>query len=199
MNDQQTLRDDLAAIRALMADSQALVHGTWWYQLLWGFLVTLGLVLTWFGEQSGRYGLIAVGWMGVVVVGWTASMIRGRREATEARVQNAASRAFSGIWIGLGVTLTLVGMVSIPTGAVAPDGLPGLLAIVLGAGYFATGFVSGLRGLIFVGVGWWVGGGALLFLQGPNAILGLAALTMLLEIVPALVLRRMEGPGDHGD
>lgn len=199
MNEDKALRNDLATIRALMADSQKLVRGTWWYQLVWGVLITLGLVLTWMGEQSGQYRLIALGWVGVVATGWVASMVRGRRDADRATVQNAASRAFAGIWIGLGVTLTMVGMVSIPTGAVAPDGLPGLLAIVLGAGYFATGFVSGLRGLSLVGVGWWIGGGALLFFQGSSAILGLAALTVLLEIVPALVLRGMEGPRVHGE
>ncbi len=198
MNDDPTLRDDLAAIRALMADSQDLVRGTWWYQMVWGVLITLGLVLTWVGEQSGRFGFIAAVWVGVVVTGWVASMIRGRREAARATVRNAASRAFAGIWIGLGVTLTMVGMVSIPTGAVAPDGLPGLLAILFGAGYFATGFVSGLRGLSLVGVGWWMGGAALLVFQGPSAVLGLAALTVMLEIAPALALRRMERPVASG-
>lgn len=194
MHDEQTIRDDLAAIRTLMTDSQRLVQGTWWYQLVWGLLITLGLVATWFGEQSGRYGLIGAAWVALVVIGWTASFVRGRHEASEAKVRNAASRAFSGIWIGLGVALTMVGMVSIPAGAVAPDGLPGVLAILLGAGYFATGFVSGLRGLIVVSIGWWLGGGALLFFQGPSAILGLAVLTVFLEIAPALVLRGMEGP-----
>ena len=94
--------------------------------------------------------------------------------------------------MGLGVSLTLLAGTAVLTGAVDPRGLPGVVAIIFGGGYFASGFVSGLRWLTGVGVAWWVGGVVLVFWQEPAALLLLAAMALLLEVGPALALRRME-------
>lgn len=194
--DPDDAREDLAAIRALMTDSQRLVRGTWSYQLVWGILATAGLTGTWIAQRTERYDAILLMWVALVAVGWAFSIARSRRDRSSAPVRNAATRAFGGIWMGLGVTLTLIGIVTIPTGAVAPGGLPGILAALLGAGYFASGFLAGLRWMLYVGLAWWLAAGALLVWQGPAAILALAALTVVLEIVPALVLRTFEAPVD---
>lgn len=190
--DESSVREELSAIRALMTDSQRLIRGTWSHQLVWGVLVSVGLALTWAAEQSERYPLIAAVWLGVVVTGWTFSIWWGRTHDAQASVHNTATRAFAGIWVGLGITLTMIGMLTIPTGAVAPDGLPGVLAAILGAGYFASGVLAGMRWLLLVAVAWWLGAAALLVWQGPGTLLGLAALTVAFEVLPALALRRAE-------
>jgi hypothetical protein len=110
-------------------------------------------------------------------------------------VRNVAMRAFGGIWMSLGVTLTLIGSVSVYSGALEPSSLPGVLAVVFGAGYFASGFVAGLVWLSAVGVAWWAGGVGLLFWRTPGNLLVLAAMVVALEVVPALVLRRRERAG----
>ena len=69
--------------------------------------------------------------------------------------------------------------------------MSGVVAIVFGAGYFATGFTAGLRWLQGVGAAWWIGGVGLLLWQSPQGLLALAAMTILLEIGPALRLRQL--------
>ena len=49
--------------------------------------------------------------------------------------------------------------------------------------------------LTAVGVAWWASGVALLFRRGPWGLLVLAVLVLLLEVVPALVLRNRERAG----
>lgn len=198
MEHKPSVQDDLAAIRSLMMSSQRLVRGTWSHQLIWGCLVTVGLVSTWLIERTGRFDLLTGIWIAVLVAGWTFSVVRSRGVESAPPARNVATRAFGGIWIGLGVTLTILGLATIPTGAVAPDGLPGVIATVLGAGYFASGFLAGIWWMSAVGVGWWVGGGLLLIWQGSHALLVLAALTVALEILPALALRAMEAGSADG-
>lgn len=65
---------------------------------------------------------------------------------------------------------------------------------MLGAGYFASGFTAGISWLSAVGA-WWASGVALLFRRGPGGMLVLAVLVLLLEVVPALVLRNRERAG----
>ena len=94
--------------------------------------------------------------------------------------------------MSLGVTLTLLGTVSMFTGAITPQAMSGIVAIVFGSAYFATGFVGDLRWIQGVGAAWWVGGVGLLLRPGPDGLLVLALMTVLLEIGPSLRLRQMQ-------
>jgi len=183
--------EELAWIRSLMSESQSFLSGTWKHQLVWGLIATVGLVATWFAIQTGSYGSIPWGWAVLIAVGWAYSLL-SERSGSRHEVRNVAGRAFGGLWMGLGGTLTLLGGLSLTTGVIEGALLTGLVPIVFGAGYFASGYLAGLRWLSGVGVAWWAGGVALLFWDSPDAILALAAMTATLEMGPALVLQQIE-------
>jgi hypothetical protein len=189
--EEATAREELAWIRSLMDQNQRFLRGTWRHQFVWGLVGTVGLVGTWLAVRTQSTGWIPWIWVICVGSGWAYSLpfSRGRRSVGPPRVRSAASRAFGGIWMALGVTLTLLGTVSMFSGAIEPRAMPGIVAVVFGSAYFATGFVGGLRWIQIVGVTWWIGGVGLLFQQGPDALLVLAAMTVALEIGPALRLR----------
>jgi hypothetical protein len=191
-----TVHEELAAIRSLMADSQSFLRGTWPHQLAWGVIGTTGVLATWIALGAGSYSATVWIWGVLVAHVWIFSFAVMRRGDGGAPVRNVASRAYGGIWIALGVTLTILGTMTAGVGAVDPLGLPGLIAVVFGAGYFASGWLAGLRWLTAVGVVWWVAGVALLIWSDPRGLLVLAALTLLLEVGPALALRRMERTAD---
>jgi hypothetical protein len=193
-----TVHEELAAIRSLMADSQSFLYGTWPHQLTWGAVGITGVVATWVALGAEAYGATVWIWGVLVCVGWAFSFALMRRGPGGAPVRNVASRAYGGIWIALGITLTILGTLTVGVGAVDPLGLPGLIAVVFGAGYFASGWLAGLRWLTAVGVCWWVAGVGLLVWSDPRGLLALAALTLLLEVGPALALRRMERAADTG-
>lgn len=187
-----TAREELASIRALMDESQGFLTGTWPHQLVWGILGCAGLVATWWSVVTSRFGLTPWVWAAVLALGWIHSLVRVRRAGSPGPVRNVATRAFGSIWLALGVTLTLLASASLIAGAMDPRGLPGVIATLFGAGYYASGFLAGLRWLRRVGMAWWVGGAVLLVWQEPESLLVLALMTVCLEIGPALALRRME-------
>lgn len=195
--DPSTPQQELRAIRSLMADSQAYLAGTWRHQLAWGCLTTVGLLGTWASTLTGAYGVVNWLWAGVLIVGWTGSLTL-ERTRTPPPVRNAAGRAFAGVWLGTGVALTLTGTVAVWSGSLAPAALPGMLAVLFGAGYFASGFLAGLGWMGWTALAWWIGGAALLWWPGPHALLVLAAMVLLLEVAPALVLRYRERAGSAG-
>lgn len=187
-----TAREELAWIRSLMDQSQAFLCGTWRHQLLWGVVGTVGLAGSWNAVRVGRFTDIPWIWLVALGLGWVSSMRVARHQATHAAVRSVAARAFGGIWLALGVSLTLLGAATIVFGAIDPPALSGIVAIIFGAGYFASGFTAGLRWIQAVGVAWWIGGAALLIWRGPDAMLVLAGMTLLLEVGPALRLRSIE-------
>ncbi len=187
--DQDAGREELAEIRSLMAESQGLLTGSWRHQLVWGLLTAFAVLGIWVANRLEW--LPAPVWILVVaiVLGWMYSLLFAQRRDP---VGNVAARAFGGIWLGLGVTLTLIFVVPTLTGAVARESLPGLMAFVFGAGYFSSGFLSGLRWLSAVGFAWWVSGVALLVWRGVDSLLALGVLLVALQVLPALKLRSME-------
>lgn len=187
-----TAREELAWIRALMDQSQTFLCGTWRHQFLWGLVAMAGLVGSWSAGQTERYALIGWIWLGAGMLGWAGSLRLARRDALNPAVRSVAARAFGGIWLGLGVSLTLLGTSTVVLGAIDPRAMSGIVAIVFGAGYFASGFTAGLRWIQLVGVAWWIGGVGLLLWRGSEAMLVLAAMILVLEVGPALRLRLIE-------
>lgn len=193
---ESAVHEDLAWIRSLMDESHRFLGGTWRHQVVWGIVGVTGMLGTYASLSTGRFGLIPWLWVVSIGGGWFYSLVVARGGETSAAVRNAAARAFGGIWIGLGVTLTLLGGLTLFTGALEPSGLSGVIALVFGSGYFASGFVAGLRWMQGVAVGWWIGGVVLLYWPSPSGLLLLAAMIVVLEIGPALRLRAIANRAD---
>jgi len=95
-----------------------------------------------------------------------------------------------GLWLGTGVTLTMLGFAGPAGGAIAPEAITGMLSAVLGAAYFATGVISGQRWLMGVGGAWWAGALVMLLWPAPHTLLVMAAMMLLLQAAPGLYLMR---------
>lgn len=182
--------EDLAMIRRLMEQSQGVIRGGAGHYLLWGVLITAGLLATWASVRD----LVPIGvawiWPGTIGVGWAGSMYLGYRQDREARVTTTAGRVMSGIWIGAGVTMTLLGFLGMASGAFEPSGMMAALSSVMGAAYFATGALHEGRWPRLVAAGWWAGAVALFLWPGVHALLVMAGLMVAFHLVPGLVVFR---------
>ncbi len=185
-------QQELAWIRELMVDSRRALHGSWQHQVLWGCLISAGLAGTWAVAYAGRPEWIGPGWATLIMIGWGGSVLLGRRLAAGARVNTQSEGLFAGVWVGVGAALTLFGTVGMASGALSPTTLPGVVAILMGVGYFASGHLAGLGWLRLVGVAWWLVGTGMLVIAGAWTLPALAAAFATLTLGPALVLRRQE-------
>lgn len=189
--------EDLAMIRRLMQQSRGMVQDAAVHYLLWGGLVTAGLLLTW----ASATGLIGLGlwwiWPVAIGAGWVGSTWIGYRQDRAARVSTPAGRVMSGIWLGAGVTMTLIGFVGMGTGALGSSAMMAALASIMGAAYFATGALHESRWPRLVAAGWWAGAVALFLWPGVHALLVMAGLMAAFHLVPGLVIHR-GGRGSAG-
>ncbi len=185
--------EDLAMIRRLMEQNRGVIHGAAAHYLLWGVLVTAGLLATWASVQ-GRLG-IEVAWIWPVTIGagWLASMWIGYRQDRSAPVNTPAGRVMSAIWIGAGVAMTLVGFVGLYSGALGPNAMMASLSAVMGAAYFASGALHESAWPRLVAAGWWAGSVAIFLWPGVHALLVMAGLMVFFHLVPGLVVYRSGG------
>lgn len=187
MSDRET-QENLKMIRRLMEDSQRVIHDNGKHQITWGVLISAALVWT-YGALALERPAEAIGWAWVVaiVAGWGLSIWFGRTEHREAPVGTLANRILGGIWIGFGITVTLLWLLSMFTGLIAPAALAPVMAALLGLGYFATSFACNttwLRGAAFA---WWVGTVVMAIWPGLYTLLLFAGMLVVLQVVPNLL------------
>lgn len=178
---------DLATIRRLMEDSQQGVPETGKHFIIWGVVIALAAVLT-YASLRGAAVPIAVVWAASLVVGWVLSLWAGWREEASAPVQTLLGRVVAGIWIGCGVSATLVAVLGYYAGALPPAALSGTIGLVIAAGCFASSFAYRSAWMRVLAAGWWLGAAGMLLWPGPTSLLVMAGLLVLLQIVPGVLL-----------
>lgn len=195
---ERTPEEDLAMIRRLMTESRAATDAGSPFYLLWGVAVLLGLVGTYLSVRAGLGLDPGLLWIGVIGAGWVGSFWLGWRRSERMPVESTGGRVMMGIWVGGGVTMTLLGFAVPAAGLVSTVGeILGPIAMVLGTCSFASSFVARSSGLRWAAAGWWVGGVAMLWWSGPPALLIMAAQVVALMILPGLWLGR-SGESDAG-
>lgn len=186
MDAQTQAREDLAIIRRMMEDGQRVVNSAGPHFVAWGLLTSAALAATWLLAERGDTRLITWTWAVAVGLGWVASlaltMAHGRR------VRTATGRILGGTWTGVGVTMMLLGFAAPAGGGLATVAITGVLAAVMGGGFFATGLLVGSRWMQAAALGWWAGALFMLLLPGRSGLLVTAALVLLLQTLPGIWL-----------
>jgi hypothetical protein len=180
-------QNDLALIRRLMDEGQRSVRDDGSHFIGWGLAAVVGLVLTDLATTGTLEIPIALVWLPVLVGGWIFSLRAGRRAHATARVVTAAGRLLAGVWIGTGIGITLLTALSLSGSGIPPVALGGIVAVLLGTGFFASGFVIG-GWMTYLALAWWIGGAALLMWPTRHAPLLLAAMLLLLQVLPGMIL-----------
>lgn len=137
--DPATAPDNLSAIRRLMEQSQRGVYESGKHYVFWGLTIAVGLGLTYLMLNDAPRAIPWI-WGACLAVGWVVATWLGVRDAARAPVDSLIGRTVAGIWIGCGVSTTLVGVLGPYTGTIRSAALPAVIAAVLGAGYFASSF-----------------------------------------------------------
>lgn len=188
MDAQAQAREDLAAIRRLMEDGRDVVNTAGPHFVAWGVLTSAALVATYVLGARGEGRLIWWTWAAAVALGWLSSIALMMTVNRRARASTATGRLLGGMWIGTGVTLSLLGFAAPAGGGLANGAITGVLASVLASGFFATGLLVGSRWMQAAAGGWWAGALLMLLWPGPHTLLVTAALVLALQTAPGAVL-----------
>lgn len=180
--------DDLAVIRRLMEESQAAVSENGKHFLVWGVIGSVGLLGTWLAV-TGRLGVHPRWiWATLLGVGWGSSVWIGFRDGARARVRTGGRRLLSVLWVSCAIALSLLAAAGLFGGAVDPRALSGIVAVVVAIGFRGTAELTGLAWLRWVALAWWAGGALMLFVPGVYTLALLAAMALVLQVVPGAVL-----------
>jgi hypothetical protein len=129
-------------------------------------------------------------WGICIGLGWVYSLMRGFRRHKEEKVKTVTGKIISAVWIGSGVTMTLLGFVGTATGFIHGWAVTPIMAIVLGIPYLASGIIVDNRLIRNLALGWWLGGIAMMIWPGRHMFIVFALMIVVFQIVPGMILRK---------
>jgi len=189
---------DLAYIREVMQQTRRYTAAKGIYFVLWGTLVSLALIATWFQIHRLIGGSNLALWLTLMVTGWVATVWLARRDAQQGAAPYHA-RLIGMNWTAVGLAMMGFYFIGVPAQTIPFQAVPGLSALLVGIGVFNTGFLADLRWLVGVALLWFVSGALMLAYPGPHTLWAMVLLLVVGEIAPGLVLMRQERARRAGD
>ena len=184
-----TPEQSLRLIQSMIGQAKRSFSRVSFYFLLWGVLLTLAMLATYFlRDQPGAVGQGAP-WGAAGVLGGIISGVRGAREGRSAPVSNPMDGLLGWLWSSFIITMIITIVLSVTSGR---DPGP-MITLLTGIPTFMTGQVMRFRPLILGGIIFWVAGTAMHFTQDALTLTLLYCGAMLLGyIIPGLMLKRQE-------
>ncbi|ROQ17970.1 hypothetical protein EDC38_2942 [Marinimicrobium koreense] len=183
-------QSDLAYIRELMSETRRAACISGGYFIVWGVVVSAGLLLTWLQVVGVLPYAPYATWVPCMILGMLGNVILVRRDRREP-VQSYAGRLVGMVWVALGITQLLFFFVGLGQGALPGAYLPAVFGGLIAVGIFLTGILAGLGWLRNMAFGWWLGSLAMFIWPGETAILLMGVLLLLFYVLPGVLLIRM--------
>lgn len=191
MNQKQA-QEDLRFIRRMMEETRQHVADNGMHYISWTVMVALGIIGTYFvvlSEMPSSYTL----WLWVVAIGggWLLTLLIGKDQTD--RTRNFAERVLSTVWLGAGITMTIVAFTGLASEAFHPNFIPALIATILGIPYLTASVIYDLPWFRWIAAGWWIAGIGFFLWGSFHTLAVLGVLMILFQALPGLYLYRNFG------
>lgn len=181
--------DDLAFIRRLMEGAREAEVDHSGHLILWGFLQATAAILAYLVLQGAFYVSITVIWAVAVGIGFAGSWLLARRLKKSAPVNSLVNRVLAAIWVGCGLSLSLVGFLGAGLGSMSSPVTAGAKSVIIGCAFFASAPLFNRTAYWALAAAWWILGSALLVRPSLGSNLVFVCAPILFMLVPGLVFR----------
>jgi len=184
----QDIQEELAFIKKIIEDSRKVVVDDGLDMIFWGFIVTIGLILTYIFAQIELYSWTFWIWPIIVAIGWIFSWYNSIRLKRKSKTKTFSSKILGAVWLSCGIGMTVIGFAGILSGAIDGIYVSAVLSIILGIGYLITGFITDDLFSKISPIGWWLGAIIMFVLPGVYSLLLMAGMMFFLQTIPGIFI-----------
>lgn len=152
--------------------------------MVWGVVVMVASLAHFGIHQAGYPGQAPFAWL-LIFAGMAYSIFYSIRAQNRDRTKTHIDRILDYLWLGFSVCLTIIGVFGGEMGYASFT----VIELFYGLSLFVSGAAFRFKPLIIAGIGCWVAGVAMMFVDFPYHMLILAA-SVLGYIVPGWLLNR---------
>lgn len=186
--EKQQAEIEINMIKQIMDDSKKIVVDDGKGYIIWGILIVIGLLGTYFLILSKLYNYIGWLWFAAIGSGWIYTLIVHAVKDHKKKVRTFAGKILGALWFSCGITMTIVGFIGTGSGSYSAYIISPLMAVILGIAYFVTGVIYGLSWLRNLAIAWWIGGIVTFIWTGMYSLLVFAGMMIALQIIPGIIL-----------
>lgn len=194
--DELTVQEEIAFIKKVMQDSRKIIYTGGSEFIFWGIIIVICLIHTYFSYYHADFHSynptlrVEIVWGIFILIGMLGNIFIFRKQHLRPRVRTFAGRLIGITWFAVGTGMILVGFVGgFISGAIPGVFISPLMSSFLGSAYILNGVLAGKKWLSYLAIGWWGGALIMFFYPGLQAILIMAAMMILFQIVPGIILQ----------
>lgn len=187
----KTALEELQFIRKVIEESKRSMIYNGVDYILWGIIITIGLVSTYFFTIYEFYKSFSLFWIWAVLVpaGWVFSVYYGIKTKTK-QPKTFAGRLLSAVWASAGVAMMIVGFVGPLARAYSPLFISPVICIILGVAYYVTGTIVESRWVRNLSFGWWAGAIFMLAYHNIITLMVMALMMLCFQTIPGIIMYR---------
>jgi hypothetical protein len=179
---------EINMIKKIMDDSRKIVIDDGKGYIIWGILIVIGLLGTYFSILYRTYHYIMWLWIVAIGAGWVYTIIVQAKRGHKKKAQTLAGKILGALWFSCGIAMTMIGFLGTASGAIGAYTISPMMAVILGIAYFVTGVIYGQGWLRNLSIGWWLGAVITFIWSGMNSLLVFVFMMAALQILPGIIL-----------
>jgi hypothetical protein len=179
---------EINMIKQIIDDSKKIVIDDGKGFIIWGVLIVIGLLGTYFFIPLRLYEYISWLWITVIGIGWVYTIIIHAVKDHKKKVKTFAGKILGALWFSCGVSMTIVGFIGTGSGSYGAYTISPLMSVILGIAYFVTGIIYGRAWVRNLAIGWWIGAIVTFIWTGMYSLLVFAVMMIMLQVIPGIIL-----------
>jgi len=187
MENQNSAQENLDYIKQVILDSKAIIKDKGDIAILWGVIIIIAQMLTFYMIRMQQYVFIGYMWGAVIAAGWILTVILVKKK-DRSGVSTYALKVDSATWFSAGISMTILGFFGVYSGMLHPYGINAVIALFLGSAFFITGTIYNAKIFRNAALGWWIGGAILFWFKNDYTFIIFSILMLLFQTVPGIML-----------
>lgn len=186
----QNPHEEIAYIKNIINDSKRIIKDDGKGFIIWGILVTIGMLLTYFLTYFNEHTYDWLIWPVVIGIGWIYTLITEIKRVKRSKVTTFAGKILGALWFSSGIAMTVIGFLGGYTGAYSGVYITPLISNVLGISYLVSGVLYGKKWISLLSVGWWLGASVMFIWPGLYTLLLFSGMMIFFQTIPGIILYR---------
>lgn len=166
MNNKQTeVNNNLNVIKSMIEKTKTDAAETGSIFILWGWLVIVASVMTYFFVYKEWFDRIGYIWFALMGLGVLVTIFFINKNIKRERVQTYSHLALSNLWFACGISFFIIAWLGLPLKVIPFKSLYIIMSVIAGVGLFTTGGILEWKMLRISGIIWWVAAIVMMFMH----------------------------------
>lgn len=187
MENKEQLYEDLQYIKQIVKDSRNVVVDNGIGFILWGILISLGLIGSYIDVKIPGDQFSGEIWIGLILIGWIFTYFQWYNHRGKVKKITFAGKIMSATWLSAGIAMTILGFIGTYSGAYHGVYISPIIASILGIAFYLTARITESKMMLYAAPVWWAGSIYMFIFPGINTLLVMAGLMLVLQITPGII------------